>query len=212
MTMPEISKLTVGATTYAIKDATARDAIASLAGGMKYLGVTTTELVDGSTTSTITINGQSVTVESGNVVIYGNKEFVFDGTKWDEFGDLSTLGTLAYKNTASGSFTPEGSVTVTETTATINTFATAGTLPSVNPTVESISPVTSVGTLPSTSYDSGTETITFSWGSLPTLGTAVSAITNIGFSAGSLPTSGSQSVLTGASASFSGTQGNITVS
>ncbi len=210
--MADISKLTVGGSTYDIKDATARDAIASLQGGMKYLGVTTTTLTDGATTNPITINSQSVTATTGNVVIYDNKEFVFDGSKWDEFGDLSTLGDLAYKDTASGTFTPTGSVTVTEVTGAVATLANAGTLPSVNPTVESITPIASVGTLPSSSYDSATETLSISWGSLPTAGTAVSAVTNVGFSAGTLPTAGSATVLTGASASFSGTQGTVNVS
>lgn len=210
--MSDISKLTVGGSTYDIKDATARDAIAALQGGMKYLGITTTALTDGATTNPITINNTSVTATTGNVTIYENQEFVFDGTKWDEFGDLSTLGDLAYKDTATGTFTPQGSVTVTEVTGAVATLANTGTLPSVNPTVESITPIASVGTLPSSSYDSATETLSISWGSLPTAGTAVSAITNVGFSAGTLPTAGSATVLTGASASFSGTQGTINVS
>ena len=210
--MSDISKLTVGNNTYDIKDATARAAIASLQGGMKYLGITTTVLTDGATTNPITINNVSVTATTGNVVIYENQEFVFDGTKWDEFGDLSTLGDLAYKNTATGTFTPQGSVSITEVTGAVATLANAGTLPSVNPTVESITPLASVGTLPSSSYDSATETLSISWGSLPTAGTAVSAITNVGFSAGTLPTAGSATVLTGATASFSGTQGTINVS
>ncbi|MBR5795299.1 MAG: hypothetical protein IKY26_04090 [Erysipelotrichaceae bacterium] len=210
--MADISKLTVGSNTYDIKDATARSAISSLEGGMKYLGVTTTALTNGSTTNPISINGNNVTATTGNVAIYGNAEFVFDGTKWDEFGDLSTLGSLAYQNTATGTFTPAGSVSMTETIASISTLATTGTLPSVNPTVESITPIATVGTLPSSTYDSATETLTIDWGTLPTAGTAVSAVTNIGFSAGSLPTSGSATVVTGTSASFTGTEGTINVS
>lgn len=210
--MADISKLTVGGSTYDIKDATARDAIAALEGGMQYLGITSTPLTNGATTNPITINNQSVTATTGNVVIYENQEFIFDGTKWDEFGDLSTLGDLAYKDTASGTFTPEGSVTVTEVTGAVATLTNAGTLPSVNPTVESITPIASVGTLPSSSYDSATETLSISWGSLPTAGTAVSAVTNVGFSAGTLPTAGSATVITGVSASFSGTQGTVNVS
>lgn len=210
--MADVSKLTIGSNTYDLKDATARDAIASLQGGMKYLGITTTVLTDGATTNPITIDGNSVTATTGNVTIYENQEFVFDGTKWDEFGDLSTLGSLAYKNSASGTFTPSGSVTVTEVTGSVSTLSNVGTLPTVNPTVESITPLASVGTLPSSSYNSATETLSISWGSLPTAGTAVSAITNVGFDAGTLPTAGSATVLTGASASFTGSQGTVNVS
>lgn len=210
--MSDVAKITVGGITYDLKDAAARDAIAALQGGMKYLGVTTTALTDGATTNPITIGGESVTVTSGNVVIYDQKEFVWDGSKWDEFGDLSNLGSLAYKNTASGTFTPSGSVTVTETSAAIATLATTGTLPSVNPTVENIDPIASVGTLPSATYTSATETLSIDWGTLPTKGTSVAAITDVGFSAGTLPTAGSETVLTGATAAFSGTQGTVTVS
>lgn len=210
--MADISILQVGSTAYNIKDATARDAIASLQGGLKYLGVTTTPLTDGATTNPITVAGQSITATTGNVTIYENAEFVFDGTKWDEFGDLSTLGALAYKDSATGTFTPEGSVTVAEVTGAVSTLATAGTLPTVNPTVESITPIASVGTLPSSTYDSATETLSISWGTLPTAGSPVTAVTNVGFDAGSLPTAGSATVLTGATASFSGTQGTVNVS
>lgn len=60
-------------------------------GGIVLVGETTTALIDGATTNPITVNGQSYTAQSNDAVIYGNKEFLFDGTKWHEFGDLSGL-------------------------------------------------------------------------------------------------------------------------
>lgn len=48
------------------------------------------------------------------LVIYGSKQFIWgpsDTPKWNELGDLSLLGDLAYANTASASYTPAGSVT-----------------------------------------------------------------------------------------------------
>ena len=69
-----------------------------------YLGVTTTALTDGATTNPITINGEQVTAKKGNIANYGSKEFIFNGTAWQEFGDLSALGALAYKDSATGSF------------------------------------------------------------------------------------------------------------
>lgn len=105
--MAEISKIKLpSGNTYDLKDATARAAIAALEGGSYFLGVTTTALTDGSTTNPISIGGTNVTAKNGNMVIYGNKEFVWyapaSGTaKWVEFGDLSTLGSLAYKSTVS---------------------------------------------------------------------------------------------------------------
>ena len=126
--MPDISKLTVpnvgstGSTTYDIKDATAREQIAAISGGYtKYLGVTTTALTDGSNTNPITINSQSVTASNGDIATYGNKEFIFNGTVWQEFGDLSALGLLAYANTATGSFTPNGSITTASFTGSSTT-------------------------------------------------------------------------------------------
>lgn len=128
--MADVSKVkTTNGTTYNIKDATARQQIAdmqsSLTGAMHYIGITTTALSDGATTATISIDGASKTLtasDAGSVVIYGEKEFVWNGTKWQEFGSTGSLKALAFKDTASGSLTPSGSVskpTFTGTGATI---------------------------------------------------------------------------------------------
>lgn len=81
---------------------------------IRYLGVTTTALTDGSTTNPIAINGQSVTAESGDIVLYeppGQQghytlEFIYSvidigGTPtgiWQEFGEINSqnLGAFAY--------------------------------------------------------------------------------------------------------------------
>ena len=98
--MADISKITLpSGTTYNIKDEVARQ-IAS--GGIQLKGVTTTALTDEATTNPIQINGESYTAVSQDAVFYGKKEFVFDGTKWHEFGDMSGLGALAYKDRANG--------------------------------------------------------------------------------------------------------------
>lgn len=60
-------------------------------GGIILVGETTTALTDDATTNPITIDGNSYTAQPNDAVIYGNKEFLFDGTKWHEFGDLSGL-------------------------------------------------------------------------------------------------------------------------
>lgn len=108
--MADISQIKLpSGTTYDIKDSTAR---AAITGGTSFLGVTTTALTDGASTSTIVVGGNDVSAVNGGFAIYGNKEFVYsesDG-KWHEFGDTSGLGDLAYKNTASGSYTPSGTV------------------------------------------------------------------------------------------------------
>ena len=86
---------------YYLKDTEAREAIAALEGGSYFLGVTTTALEDQATTNPIKIDGEDVTAKNGNIAIYGNAEFIFNGTKWIEFGDLSALGQLAYKDSVS---------------------------------------------------------------------------------------------------------------
>lgn len=113
--MADISKITLpSGSVYNIKDAQARSDIedirSAIAGGVTFMGETTTALADGSTTTSIIINGETVTAAKGYLVVYQSKEFVFDGTKWIEMGDLSVLGSLAYKNNASGNFTPSGNV------------------------------------------------------------------------------------------------------
>lgn len=113
--MAEISKITLlNGTTYDLKDKKARDDIAAIeaaiAGGVTFMGETSTALTDGSTTKSIVINSATVTAVKGYLVVYNSKEFVFDGEKWIEMGDLSLIGDLGWKDSASGNFTPTGSV------------------------------------------------------------------------------------------------------
>ena len=104
--MAEISKITLPTgTTYDLKDAHARELIDEMSGYTDFLGVTTTALSDGATTNPIKINNADVTAKKGNIATYGSGEFIFNGTAWQAFGDLSGLGSLAYKNSATGSTT-----------------------------------------------------------------------------------------------------------
>lgn len=183
--MAEISKITIpvgGSTqTFEIKDATAR---AAIAGGTSFAGITTTVLTDGSTAATISVDGESVTAVNGMIAIYNKKEFVYasSDSKWHEFGDLSSLGSLASKNSASGSYTPAG--TVSQPTASATTSST---------TVNSI---TAVGTLPT--FTVSNETLTITAGTLPTRGSDTTVITAVSGVTVTQPT-------------FSGTAATITV-
>ena len=129
--MAELSRITLpSGTVYDLKDQGARDLIDALSGYTKFLGVTTTALTDGSTTNPITINGDSVTADTGSIATYGSEEFIWNGTAWQAFGDLSALGDLAYKDSASGSFTPAGTVskpTFTGSQSSVAVTATANT-------------------------------------------------------------------------------------
>lgn len=173
--MPDISQITLpSGTTYDIKDSTARSA-------KSWLGITTTELSDGSTVNPITVNGEQVTAVAGNIVAYGDSEFIFNGTAWQEFGNLEDLGALAYEDTATGSFTPAGSVSAPTITIT--------------PATTGIQPVSNVGSMPT--YTVTGETLVIGAGAVPTLGTAVAVMTGA-TGAASQPT-------------FSGTAGTVTV-
>lgn len=109
-------------TKYWVADAEAREQIETLVNATHFLGVTTTVITDGSTTQTVVINGESRTANSGDIVIYNagtelapeNKEFIWNGNAWQEFGDpaIHNLGTLAYKNSASGDYTPKGTIDI----------------------------------------------------------------------------------------------------
>ena len=134
-TNPELYQITLpSGVTYDLKDAKARSDIealqTTLGGGAFFLGATTTTLTDGATTSTITIAGKDHTAARGEIVASGDKEYIYDGSKWLEFGDLGAFKALAYKDSASGNFTPSGTVSQptfsgSEMTAT-GTFTPAG--------------------------------------------------------------------------------------
>lgn len=108
-----LSKLTVGGQQYDLKDAEARQSISdiqsSITGAMHYIGTTTSILSDGATTNPIVIGGENVTAAAGDVAIYGEMEYVFNGTKWQEFGSTGSLKALAFKDSASGDVTCAGS-------------------------------------------------------------------------------------------------------
>lgn len=151
--MADISKITLtDGTTYDLKDARARELITALESATDFLGVTTTELTDGATTSSVVIQGETKTAVSGNIVSYGKAEFIFNGTVWQEFGDLSALGKLAFQGNAKADYTPSGTISQPETT--------------VQTTKKTIGQLTNVGTLPT--FQVSEETLVLTAGTLPT--------------------------------------------
>lgn len=210
--MAELSKITLpSGTTYDIKDTTARTEIDTLkntvTGAMHYIGVTTTALSNGASTNPIKINNADVTAKSGDVAIYNSLEFVFSDSdsKWHEFGSTGSLKALAFKDTASGDFTPAGSVSQPTFTGSATTstgkFTPAGsnTGGAVTLNTTTINSITDVGTLPSFSATVADENLT------------------LGFSQGTLPTKGANttvatSVKSFTQPTFTGTEGNVSVS
>ena len=111
--MPDISKITLpSGTTYDIKDATARSQIQALTGGdaVVFIGISTTALTDGGN-ETPTVGGETVTPATGQLFFYSTQEFIYGSdSKWHALGSLDSLGSLAYKNSATGTVTATGTV------------------------------------------------------------------------------------------------------
>ena len=130
-----------------LKDKVARQAIS---GGTRFLGVTTTVLIDGSTTQVITIDTESFEAMNGDIVVYGNKEFIWadSDAKWHELGDVSTLGSLAFKSSAVGAYTPSGTVSFTgDYMTSTGNFTPAGTVNFTGGAVNSTGSYTPAGTV-----------------------------------------------------------------
>ena len=186
--MADISKIKIPVSgelvEYDIKDAYARQLISDLGDAVYWIGVTTTELVDDVTTSAvITVGGESVTARVGGMAQYNGEEFVYNGTKWQSIGK-NNFGDLAFKNSASGSYTPAGTVGAPTITVTGDSTGT-------------VNSITDVGTLPSLTV--ANEVLTFSPGTLPTKGSDTTVVTATGTITASAPT-------------FTGTADTITVS
>lgn len=105
-------------------------------GGTHFIGKCQSSLTDRCTTNPVQIatatGTKAVSAKAGDFTVCEKTvgtgkigiEFLFDGTCWTELGSTGTLGSLAYKDTASGTYKPEGTVskptaTVTPTTETI---------------------------------------------------------------------------------------------
>ena len=199
--MADISIITLpSGSSYNLKDADARASIEKLKSNLgslgNYRGVTTTELTDGATTSPISVKDGNSTVQvtpsnPGDwVVDSSNVSYIWTGSQWDQIGSAGALKSLAYKDSASGSYTPSGTVTVSSagTQATItSSFTPKGTVSgsvtpkgsnasssvTITPTTTSVYSMTSEGsvtkgTIPSCTFPSLTtsvsgETLTLGW-------------------------------------------------
>ena len=225
--MAEISKITLPTgTTYDIKDQGARDLIANL-NSFEYTvcstAATTPKDVIGypNGTASSAVTGTLVASEDtthkiylvGNIV---NPELAGDQFReyitvqnsngnyfWEMFGTIgsviSGLGNLAFKDSASGSFTPEGTINVTLTTA--SKYVAASTTGGGSATAGTAAQCT----LPVFSTSVSGETLTLGW-------TAGSFTPNTPTEV-TMPTFAKQTIATAVSAkTFTGTAGTVTVS
>ena len=195
-----------------LKDKVARQAVL---GGTFFLGVTETPITDGSTTTTVVIDGQNITVQNGNIVVVGVKEFIYAEAdhKWHEFGDVTNLGALALKNEAVGVYTPGGTVSQPTFTGTDISYTPSGNISkpeiSVTPVMTSVHGIANEGSVTAGSaasaimsdlafnYDAESEHLTLGWSAgsfTPNIPTVVS-----------LPTIQQVSVVSGVSAQLAST-------
>lgn len=213
MSNPTIWQLTTtNGTTYDIEDKAAR---AAAAAGIQLIkctsaantpygvewdddGVTVTGTLVASSSTTGKIYLVPIETEDDTNIFAEYVTVINDETtpatySWEKIGttdvDLSNLGSLAYKNSASGTHTPTGSVAAPTisvssagATASVTPFGTAGTLPSL-----------------SMSVSEGNLTFSFSQGTLPTAGSNVTVKTGDASYEATAP-------------AFTGTEATITVS
>ena len=126
----------------------------SIAGGTHFIGVSTTAITDKGTQKP-TIGGTQKKVTAGDIVIYGNKEFIWNGSAWAELGDttaelqkITELETLTANHTtlingvsgtADTNMKNISSLSGTINTNTANISSLSGTVDSLSKTVNSLS-------------------------------------------------------------------------
>ena len=158
-------------------------AIQELSNATHWIGITTTQLTDGTDTDPITIGGESVHPANGDITQDPTgTEFIYTVTgsgsgatkAWQAFGgSTSVFGRMAYCNTATGSgtvsFTPH---TKDYALGEATTFtATGGGTAFPNPTTATVLTSSVTATVPKPSYT--TKYLTAASGSVSTLGAAM---------------------------------------
>lgn len=104
-----ISKVQLSNGTYFIKDTEAHEKLAGLTGAMHFVGTSSTD----PTKEGPTVAGHTV-FAAGDVVVYTpagkqeEREYVYNGSSWQEFGSTGSLKALAFKDSASGNVTVSG--------------------------------------------------------------------------------------------------------
>ena len=117
---------------------------------LKMQGTTTTAISDGSTTNPVVIDGSSYTAKKGDVVMYGNKEFWWTGSAWEELGDEASWALKTTTISAGTGLTGGGSLasnrTISLSQATIDSLALADTALQAHQAIYSLTIKNSAGT------------------------------------------------------------------
>lgn len=121
------------------------NAVAGLSGAMHFVGTSTTDPAGG----TVTISEEAYTGKSGDVVLFGQKEYVFDGTNWKLLGDegsYAVKGAITNADIAAGAAIDASKVAGLETA--ISDIAGLKTSVGATPVAEQIT--TAIGNLDKT--------------------------------------------------------------
>lgn len=120
------NKLTVGSKTFDGSSAVTIEASdLGLSNALQFIGETTTALSDGSTTSSIKIGSTTHTAATGDVVLYGAKEFVWQGSMWKELGDGSSHALKTISISAGSGLTGGGTLEANRTISHADTSSQA---------------------------------------------------------------------------------------
>lgn len=70
-----------------------------IAGGVHFIGTTTTDVTTNTNkvSKNVTIDSKTVEASQGDIVIYNTREFIWTGSAWEELGDVTRLGELETK-------------------------------------------------------------------------------------------------------------------
>lgn len=87
-----------------------------LSGAMAFVGVTITAISQGSTQNAIDLDDSTTyTAKTGDVVIYGKREFVWTGEHWQELGDEQSFALKSVTVTGTGYLTGGGTLEANRT-------------------------------------------------------------------------------------------------
>lgn len=102
--------VTSGAVSTAITNATA-----GLTGAMHFVGTSSTAITDGGTQKPTIGGNQVASNSSGDVVLYGNQEFVWNGSAWELLGDEGSYALKTTTVTGTGALSGGGALSSNQT-------------------------------------------------------------------------------------------------
>ena len=152
------------ATTAFVKSAV-DTAMSGLSGAMHFIGTATVAITDGSTTdptiSGYTFGTNGASAANGDVVLYGNKEFVWNGSAWEELGHEGSYALDTVKVEGGDGLSGGGNLTENRTiTHAVPTNASAGTKGGTSGTRTYVQSITTDKFGHITGFTSATETVT----------------------------------------------------